>query len=518
VVEREAQAIPWDSNNSNQEAQNDYISSNNTKIGCSQKFITKTQVFSELGRTEKVSQGIQKENAVIAFEARRKNPNQSKTIDSFLEDCKKISNRHSSDFRAMTLELDIIVLRENGITLPQFLDSMSGLVSNNEDITEDIKTLRQLYYDYLGEVGRDCAVCNDDGKTINDRLTRMQHAKGNMVTMYSKCITCDGTKKKLKACAYGTRDKYVGRFDKMFRYFGLYNKIDFTNLKIVKPKKLKFKPKPLRYDTLKEMINVTTLIPRKIHWQFLAQSGARIAESCKTRKSDCIFVDENGKELRNEKGMDRIKVIIRAEQGNKTRVERETFVHIEIQDYVLKRLRSINDSDYVFHDSTKLESAESNEFEAFKTVRKKMIENGFKEMDERKPTSNQHRITVHTLRSFFISKANRMDDSSFGDAIAGHTDLMRGLYDRIDEKELLELWKKSEKRTSLNSDNSSEEFENTIKTLRTEIANIQEENQTKIDEALKIEKANMQIQFESQSKELYNKIFELMDKLEQKSN
>ncbi len=43
------------------------------------------------------------------------------------------------------------------------------------------------------------------------------------------------------------------------------------------------------------------------------------------------------------------------------------------------------------------------------------------------------------------------------------------------------------------------------------------ENQTKIDQTLRIERASMQIQFEKQSKELYDKIFELMDKLEQKS-
>ena len=53
--------------------------------------------------------------------------------------------------------------------------------------------------------------------------------------------------------------------------------------------------------------------------------------------------------------------------------------------------------------------------------------------------------------------------------------------------------------------------------LRSELANSQKENQTKIDEALRIERQNMKSDFESQSKELYNKIFELMDKLEQKS-
>jgi hypothetical protein len=41
------------------EAKNVNTTSNNTKIGKFKKFITKTQVFQELGRTGKVFQGIQ---------------------------------------------------------------------------------------------------------------------------------------------------------------------------------------------------------------------------------------------------------------------------------------------------------------------------------------------------------------------------------------------------------------------------------------------------------------------------
>ena len=513
MVERELQEIPVGSQALKSELLTGLSNQSNTSYNHNRNYKNQIERLQELGRTEKL------DNAVLEFEAKRKRPNQDKDLESFLISAKKDSQSTFTNLRAMTRELELVILQDNKITLQQFIDSMGRAIADHDDITNDIKTLRQSYYDYLGVVGRHCTNCNDDGKFENVRLSRKQKEKGNDIKIWSRCTLCNGTKKKLKGLAMSTRSAYLIRFDKMFRYFGLYNQIDFKNIEVNKPKKLKFKPKPLEYETLKEIIKTTTKISRKVFWQFLAQSGARVLEGCKTKKSDCIFVDENNKELRNEKGMDRIKVIIRAEKGNKTRVERETFVHVEIQDYVLKRLRSISDSDYVFHNSDTPESAESCEFSAFKTVRLEMLENGFKEMDERKPDSDQHRITVHTLRSFFISKANRMDDSSFGDAIAGHTDLMRGLYDRIDDKELLTLWKKSEKRTSLESDNSvvQEELENTVNALRSELANSQKENQTKIDEALRIERQNMKSDFESQSKELYNKIFELMDKLEQKS-
>ena len=484
-----------------------------SRIASNKEVITTIEVFRELDR-------VVEDSAVLEFEAKRNTANQGKTLETFLALAKAKSQETFNNLRAMTRELELVILQEHGITLQQFMDSMSRHVVATDDITNDIKTLRQAYYDYLGNIGRHCTTCNDDGKTENLRLSKLQQQKGNNVKIWSKCNQCNGTKKKIKGCAASTKSSYLIRFDKMFRYFGLYNQIDSKNIIVVKPKILKFKPKPLNFDTLQEIIKTTTKISRKVFWQFLAQSGARVFEGCKTKKSDCIFVDENNKELRDEKGMDRIKVVIRAEQGNKTRVERETFVHIEIQDYILNRLRSINDSDYVFHNADTPKSAENCEFSAFKSVRDQMIEAGFKEMDERKPDSDQHRITLHTLRSFFISKANRIDDSSFGDAVAGHTDLMRGLYDRIDDSELLQLWKKSEKRTSLNSDNSvaEEELQNTVNELRSELANSQKENQTKIDQTLQIERASMQIQFEKQSKELYDKIFELMDKLEQKSN
>ena len=476
-----------------QTAKNDIIQKNDTRIGNFQEFITKTQVLQELGRTEKL------DTAVLKFEEKRKRPSKGKSIETFLKMCTKKNRECFNNHNAMTKELEVVILQEHEITLQQWIDSMLNAIANNEDITEDIKIIRQAFYDFMGIVGRPCTACNDDGKLENIRLTKHQKARGNDVTVWSTCNYCKGTKKKTHAISASTKDSYLVRVDRMLRYFGLYNRVDFKNISIAKPKKIKFKPKPLLRETFIEILNTTTLKSRSVFWQFLGQSACRDMEGCKIRKSHCVGIDENAKELRNfnDPKLDRIRVSIYPEEGNKLRVERETFVHKDIQDYVLNRLQSIDDNDFVFHDYDNAETAENNESSAFQHVRVKMIENGFKEMDERKPTSRQHRITIHTLRSFFISKANRVDDSSFGTNIAGQDNKMVALYDRIDPKALLDLWKESEAYTSLESDDvaSNQELQNTVNALKSEIEQNKEENQ-------------------KNNQELYEKIFDLMNQLE----
>ena len=461
--------------------------------------------------------GRSSDKAVVAFRAKRKQPTQNKTIETYLK--KQKSTEDYNRANELSLELEMVTLKEHGLTLQTWIEQLSELVESNEDITNDVKDIRTAFYEYLAIKNRFCTACNDEGKTECRRLSKIQKNLGKDEKIMGKCKLCNGTKKRKKGCADSTRANYIGRFDKLLRYFGLYNRIDFTNLKINTAKKKKAKRKPLRYDTLTAIIKYTRLVSRKNQWQFLAQSGARLLESCKVKKSDCVFVDVNNVELRDHRNMDRIKIMIRAEKGTKTREERETFVHVELQDYVLERLLNMTNDGYVFHDYDTPEQAESNEDSAFRQVRKEMIKDGYVEMAEMKPDDTQHRISLHTLRYYFISKANRINDSSFGDALAGHTEYMRALYDAIDEDKLLEMWKKSEKYTSLNGDYSakSQELETTIATLRDELAVTHKENQSKIEEALKIERANMNNQFEARSKELYNRIFELMDKLEQKS-
>ena len=90
-----------------------------------------------------------------------------------------------------------------------------------------------------------------------------------------------------------------------------------------------------------------------------------------------------------------------------------------------------------------------------------------------------------------------MNDSSFGNAIAGHTDSMKALYDRIDPDKLVAMWVDSETLTSLVSDNSAKttQLEKTVDVLKSELEETKIENQRN-------------------NKELYDKIFDLMNQIE----
>ena len=151
-----------------------------SRIASNKEVITTIEVLRELDR-------VVEDSAVLEFEAKRNTANQGKTLETFLALAKAKSQETFNNLRAMTRELELVILQEHGITLQQFMDSMSRHVVATDDITNDIKTLRQAYYDYLGNIGRHCTTCNDDGKTENLRLSKLQQQKGNNVKIWSKC-------------------------------------------------------------------------------------------------------------------------------------------------------------------------------------------------------------------------------------------------------------------------------------------------------------------------------------------
>jgi hypothetical protein len=74
--------------------------------------------------------------AVSAFRAKRKQPNQNKTIEEYLNSENKINHGHFVKVNQTCLELEQVTLQEHGLSLQQFIDEMAVLVSSNEDITE----------------------------------------------------------------------------------------------------------------------------------------------------------------------------------------------------------------------------------------------------------------------------------------------------------------------------------------------------------------------------------------------
>ena len=436
------------------------------------------------------------------FREIRKRPTKSLTIEGFL---KSKETQNSGSFKQYSSSIDefgLLLKKKFGLTVTEYIEELL-IAAKDDDITNDVRDIKQSFWDYLGLIGRHCNVCNEQGKKMIRRNGR---------EFYGRCYHCDGTKKKKRAASYGTRLNYMSRIDVFLRYFGIFNKIDEKNVKVIKGRKPKGKRKSLSKRLLLAIIDNTVKPRRKKFWQFLAQSGVRDTEGLKLKKCDFVFIDSNGEAINSEHGFDRIRVRIRAEDGNKMRVERDTFVHVELHDYVLDLLRKKGPNDYVFHDKS-LKTAASDEVSAFVYTRNKMIKNGYVEMAEKKPEDTQYAITLHTLRSFFISKANRIDDSSFGDAIAGHDENMKAVYDRLGPKELLDLWKRTEPLLSLSADMDSltDELEERCRVLTDEISNIKQENDIRMKKALDEQKRIFVQEIQQREAKLYDKIFKLMN-------
>jgi len=87
--------------------------------------------------------------------------------------------------------------------------------------------------------------------------------------------------------------------------------------------------------------------------------------------------------------------------------------------------------------------------------------------------SGTRKITIHSFRSYFITKGNKVDDYGFGHAIAGHEHYMKN-YERYTDEQLLELYVKLEPELFVfDSTIQKEENENLKEQLRIENEKLQ---------------------------------------------
>jgi len=160
-------------------------------------------------------------------------------------------------------------------------------------------------------------------------------------------------------------------------------------------------------------------------------------------------------------------------KSNSNSKPRKTFVTKETESYLLPILKKIKDDDLIFatnEDSLKSKHTEEDYFTRLR------IRIGF---DGLRYDSGIHKITLHSFRSWFVTKCNRVD-SDFGNALAGHQKYMKK-YNRFTEKELCELFIKAEKTLSI-FDRIDEEqqkkteklYLNRISELETKVAYIKE--------------------------------------------
>ncbi|MBC8494915.1 site-specific integrase [archaeon] len=150
----------------------------------------------------------------------------------------------------------------------------------------------------------------------------------------------------------------------------------------------------------------------------LGSSGMRIGEALSLKKKD---LDLTGT---------RIKVNIPA--NTKTRTGRTTFLSIETENLLRVHLEKIEQDDYVF--------AKKNRKPDSSTIRRMLGRLVDKlELDSRYQSNNIRKITSHSFRAYFFTKAARKHGENYAHRMTGHGGYLME-YDRMTEEEKLNLY------------------------------------------------------------------------------
>ena len=184
---------------------------------------------------------------------------------------------------------------------------------------------------------------------------------------------------------------------------------------------------PLSLEEFRTIVNGFANNPRR-QAIYLVQgsSGMRIGEILNLRKNDFDL------------SLDRIKITIPAE-FTKTRQSRSVFISKEAGKLVEKILNSIDSNELVFHSSKNITNARINERTALIRLGNRL--GGI--FTETYPNSVTRKITSHSFRAYFFTKTVRIHGENFAHRFTGHKGYLMQ-YDRMTEKERLDLYIKLE--------------------------------------------------------------------------
>ena len=261
---------------------------------------------------------------------------------------------------------------------------------------------------------------------------------------------------------------YVGHVYDYFNYRGI--KLSSLDRKFVRyPREIKEEKFPLSKEDIKTILD-NSGYRRKTLYFVLLSSGMRIGETIALRKKD---FDISGKRIM-------INIPAKITKGKRSR---STFVSLEAQSYVLKRLSEIEDNDLVFGTNKKQSSVIS---EVTETKRfSKLIDKIFPNLERYE--SGTRRITLHSFRSFFITQAVRTVSDSFAHSLAGQEGYLK-VYKRYDNEAMLEDYLKLEANLFIFSnygvsdqtkDKKIEELESKVDKLAILFSTLKEEKENK---------------------------------------
>jgi len=228
------------------------------------------------------------------------------------------------------------------------------------------------------------------------------------------------------------------------RYFsGLSRYLSYRRVKMVNeirenidfPHPIREEPFPLQLKHVQQIFEVCSFRKKSLYLALLS-SGMRIGEATSLRKKHAEKVFSNGKM--------RIKLNIPA-KFTKNKTGRGVFISLEAWKCLKKRYESLDDEALIWGVNEKRKNAITAEEKALHRYLEKQNLNFYYE------SVNRRKINLHSFRSFFFTKAARID-VDFAQFMTGHTGYLIKEYDRLSEEEKLEIYLKIEPTLTISDD------------------------------------------------------------------
>ncbi len=246
---------------------------------------------------------------------------------------------------------------------------------------------------------------------------------------------------------FGLASSSIRRYFSTFRPYLYYRgiKLDSQDVtaNIVFPSIIKEERYPLTIDVIRKILNATTWKKKGLYLT-LVSSGMRIGEAIMLRKRDF------------DMDLSRIRCRIPA-RITKTKIGRTTYVSREAAEFVMPLLQKLNDDDMVFGTNQNARHSTIAEVQTFGRFVDK-VGLGLKYDTGRK------KISLHSFRAFFFTRAARAHDENYAHMMTGHGGYLMQ-YDRLTDAEKLDMYIAMESELLIFDQNKNQEK---IKSLQTE--------------------------------------------------
>ncbi len=255
---------------------------------------------------------------------------------------------------------------------------------------------------------------NRDSKTVLDEMVLIKNDMDKIYDVLQGWINYNVD----EGIAPSTITMYFSFLKKYLIYSGIKITTDDVKINLEFPKKQEEELYPLQHKEIQDICSSAKYDKKSLYFALIS-SGMRIGEAMQIRKKD---LDLNH---------DRIIVNIPA-RFTKLKRSRVTFLSIEAGKSIKPKLEKLTDDDLVYGTHPRVNVASNMERNYFVRCCKKQ------NLDMKYESTNIRKITLHSFRSYFITKISRHDEN-FAKKLAGQKGYMLQ-YDRMTLDEKLKLY------------------------------------------------------------------------------